>query len=320
MAANREHPLRDDWWQSLVADLESIEVPALVCGSFSDHNLHSRGSIDGFERIGSVERHLYTHRTGKWAEFYSDHAKAVQLQFLDRHLRGLPTPSLPVVRLEVRAAREEVVEVRDEDEWPLARTRWTPRYLGAGGLTDEPAAPGSMAFAIRDGGLRLGWTLAQDVEITGPMALRLFVSVAGTDDVDLVVGVEKWRGDRYVGFEGSYGFGRDRVTTGWQSASLRALDVRRSRPFQPVPAFTRRQPLAAGEIVPVDISLGAAATLFRAGEQLRLVIAGRWLWPRNPLTGQFPAAYSTRRAGTCTVHWGPDHPSHLLLPIIPPSS
>jgi uncharacterized protein len=37
--------------------------------------------------------------------------------------------------------------------------------------------------------------------------------------------VEKWRGRRYVPFEGSYGFGRDRVTTGWLKVSLRALDT-----------------------------------------------------------------------------------------------
>lgn len=149
------------------------------------------------------------------------------------------------------------------------------------------------------------------------MALRLHVSVDGTDDVDLVVGVEKWRAGRYIGFEGSYGFGRDRVTTGWLSASLRQLDAERSRPFQPVPTFTERQPLWPGQVVPVDIALGASSTVFRSGEQLRLVVAGRWLWPANPLTGQFPARYRTRTPGTCTLHWGPDHDAHLLLPVIP---
>ena len=56
------------------------------------------------------------------------------------------------------------------------------------------------------------------------MSLRLFVEIQGSDDVDLFVGVEKWRGRKYVPFEGSYGFGRDRITTGWLKASLRTLD------------------------------------------------------------------------------------------------
>jgi predicted acyl esterase len=311
-------PLVDDWWRSLVPDLVKIEVPALICGSFSDNNLHSRGSISGFELISSTERYLYTHRGGKWATFYDDEARAAQLQFFDRHLRGRSTPPLPMIRLEVREAGDRVAEVRDETAWPLERTRWTPMYLTAEGLAEQPPdEPDSISFKIRSSGVRFGWTVPADIELTGPMALRVFVEVAATDDVDLVAGLEKWHGHRYVGFEGSYGFGRDRITTGWQAASLRTLDPGRSRPFQPVPAFTTRQPLRPGEIVPVDIALGPSATVFRAAEQLRLVIAGRWLWPRNPFTGQFPAAYRTHHRGTCTLHWGPDRHSHILLPVTP---
>ncbi|WP_410091175.1 CocE/NonD family hydrolase C-terminal non-catalytic domain-containing protein [Streptomyces sp. adm13(2018)] len=77
----------------------------------------------------------------------------------------------------------------------------------------------------------------------------------------------------------------------------------RSRPFEPVPACLVREPVPAGEVVPVDLALGPSSTLFRAGEQLRLVVAGRWLSPRNPLTGQFPASYRTRSRGRCTLHW-----------------
>ena len=69
--------------------------------------------------------------------------------------------------------------------------------------------------------------------------------------------------------------------------------------------------------MPVDITLGPSATLFRAGEQLRLVVAGRWLWPRNLFTGQFPAAYERVSRGSCTLHWGPDRDAHLLIPVIP---
>ena len=132
----------------------------------------------------------------------------------------------------------------------------------------------------------------------------------------LDAGVEKWRGHTYVPFEGSYGFGRDGITTGWLKTSLRALDERASRPFDPVPTFSHPQPLAPGQVVPVDIALGPSATLFKAGEALRLIVAGRWLWPLNPLTGQFPAAYAKGPKGTCTLHWGPRHQARLLVPVI----
>src|SRR6201996_2114208 len=43
VAMQGEHPLRDEFWRSLVPDLSAIKVPMLLCGSFSDNNLHSRG-------------------------------------------------------------------------------------------------------------------------------------------------------------------------------------------------------------------------------------------------------------------------------------
>ena len=50
----QRHPLRDEWWRGLVPALEKITVPALICGSFSDNNLHSRGSV---RRLGTHLQH-----------------------------------------------------------------------------------------------------------------------------------------------------------------------------------------------------------------------------------------------------------------------
>jgi hypothetical protein len=317
----RARPLRDEWWRALSPALADIEVPALICGSFSDNNLHSRGSFRAFEHIGSTERFLYTHRDGKWATFYAADARAAQLRFFDRYLRGAEPDGqarIPVVRLEVRESRNVIASIRDEDNWPLAGTEWTALFLTRAGLdVRPPAADDSVSFEVHASGACWDWTVPADMEIIGPMALRLWVEARGTDDVDLFAGVEKWRGGTYVPFEGSYGFGRDRVTTGWLKASLRALDDEASRPFEPVPACNRREPLSPGQVVQADIALGPSATLFRAGETLRLVVAGRWLWPRNPLTGQFPAAYQAGRSGTCVLHWGPERGARLLVPVIP---
>lgn len=311
-------PQRDEWWRSLVPDLPRIEVPILICASFSDNNLHSRGSIRAFQRVGSRERFLYTHRSGKWATFYSPDALQAQLTFFDRYLRKLDAAPPPRIRLEVRESCDQVVAVREEDGWPLSRTRWTPLYLSNRGLsTDVATDAGSIRFDTASRGVRFGWTAPADTEITGPMALRLFVEASDVDDVSLMVGVEKWRGNKYVPFEGSYGFGRDRITTGWQRAALRALDPIELRPAEPVPALDTLELLRPGEVVPVDIPLGPSATLFRAGERLQIVIAGRWLWPRNLLTGQFPAKYESGARGHCTLHWGPRRTAHLLVPVIP---
>ncbi len=314
-----EHPLRDDFWRSLVPDLSAITVPMLVCGSFSDNNLHSRGSIRAFTSAGSRHARLYTHRGGKWATFYSEPALAEQLDFFRAVLGGAGDSRS--VRLEVREDRDTIAEVREEAEWPLARTRWRPLYLGgSGALTpDQPALAqlGSITFETPSSAAAFSWTIPADVELTGPMAARLWVELHGCDDANLFVGVEKWRDGTFVGFEGSYGYGRDRLTTGWQRVALRALDPELSKPWEPVPACTDPRPVAAGEVVAVDVALGPSATLFRAGEQLRLVVAGRWLCSRNPLTGQMPAAYAGSPRGRVTLHWGPRHDAHLLIPEIP---
>ena len=229
-------------------------------------------------------------------------------------------PASRSVRLEVREDRDTVAAVREETEWPLARTRWRALYLGdrAGVLAaEQPQTPGSITFETHSRAAAFSWTVPADIELTGPMVARLWVELDGCDDANLFVGVEKWRDGRFVGFEGSYGYGRDRVTTGWQRVALRALDPELSQPWEPVAACDRPQPVPAGEVVAVDVALGPSATLFRAGEQLRLVVGGRWLWPRNPLTGQFPTAYPIRRALASPCTGAPHYDAHLLIPEIP---
>ena len=312
------HPLRDQFWRSLVPELSAIEVPMLVCGSFANHNVHCSGSIRAFNQASSTHARLYTHRGGEWSTFYSEPARAEQLAFLRGVLDGTATDGRSV-RLEVREDRDTIASVREESEWPLARTQWRPLYVTAPGklATEAPVAPGSLTFDTRRRAAAFSWSIPEDIEITGPMAARLWLEVSGADDVDLFVGVEKWRSGKFVGFEGSFGYGRDRVSTGWQKASLRALDTEQSEPWQPVPACTDPQPLRPGQVISVDVALGASATLFRAGEELRFLVAGRPLGSRNPLSGQFPAAYSHPPRGRVTLHWGPHYDAHLLIPQIP---
>ena len=125
----------------------------------------------------------------------------------------------------------------------------------------------------------------------------------GHSDLNLFAGVEKWHGRAYAGFEGSYGFGRDRISTGWLNASLRELDQQVSQPCEPVPASTRRQLLAPGQVVPVDIPLGPSATFVpgrgtaAAGDRRALALAGQ------------PA----HRAVPCRLPQQPQRPLHLAL-------
>lgn len=313
----RRHPLRDGWWKPIIPDVSRITVPILVCTSFSDANVHSVGSMRAFQKVGSVQRHAYTHRGPKWAIFYSDDALAHQLAFFDRHLRGRDIPQLPPLRLEVRDRRDHIVEVRDEQEWPLARTDWRLLHLaGDGALAQSEAPAGSVAFDLRRNAASFEYRFDDDTELSGPMTLRLQVATRGTADPRLFVGVEKRSAGAPVPFEGSYGYGRDHVAQGRLRLALRALDPDASAPHQPEHAFTNLLPVHDDEVMEVLIALSPSATLFRAGESLRLLVAGRYLQPRNPLFGHFPTHYVPSRRGRATISWSPERPSTLEVPVI----
>ncbi len=296
------------------------EVPALVAATWSDQGLHTRGSFEGFKQTSSTEKWLYTHGQPKWSTFYGDEAFEYQKAFFDHFLKGVDNgmDSRSAVRLEVRETLDEY-EVRFEDEWPLARTEYQELYLdGSSGdlsattqldetsvVESDPLA-GSATFTV---------TFDEDTELTGNMKLRLWVSTTEGSDMDLFVGVHKLDldGDE-VHFYAKTGYTRGPVAMGWLRVSERALDEDRSTPWQPVLSHDNPQPLAAGEIVPVDIEILPSSTLFRAGESLQLTVQGADLFEHPALAHAYSRDINT---GVHAIHTGGEFDSHLLVPQIP---
>lgn len=200
-----------------------------------------------FTTAGSKTARLYTHRGGKWSTFYSQAALSEQLRFIRGVLDGT-TSERRSVRLEVREDATTICEIREESEWPLARTNWRRLHLSAEGLlsADPPKTDARVRFATRSQAAAFAWTFTEQTEITGPMAARLWIQLHGCDDANIFVGVEKWRDGKFVPFEGSFGYGRDRVATGWARVALRRLDIERSQPWEPVPTCTDPQPKPTG--------------------------------------------------------------------------
>ncbi|HEY6458686.1 MAG TPA: CocE/NonD family hydrolase [Polyangiaceae bacterium] len=313
------HPDRDAYWQTLTPTLERIEAPALVCASFSDQGLHTRGSFEAFRRMGSRERWLFTHRAGKWSTYYGPEALALQARFFDWFLKGEGEgiAGVPAVRLEVRTSRTEVREVRGEAAWPLPGTNWTKLHLAPGEMrTSAPAEAATVRFAVPDGGVTFDHRIEEDTELAGPMVLVLHAALDGGDDAHLFAAVRKIDGatGKETVFEGSFGFGRDAVARGWLRVAHRRVDEAQSDPWRPFLPCDRAEPLPAGEIARLAIALLPSATSFRRGDVLRVDVRGRWFWKRNPITGIFPADFAPSPAATVVLHTGGACDAHLLVP------
>lgn len=321
LAEQRARPLIDEWWRSRNPVLEQIEVPMLVCGSFSDHLLHSRGSFEAFRRSGSQRKWLWTHRGGKWSTFYSAQANDAQLRFFDHFLRDADNgwADEPPVRISMHDGGPQPVAIRHAPDWPPPDVTWTDLHLQPGGTLGEalPTTGSRAEWANADGMTQFAWRAPHDMDVIGPLVLELAVSLDDASDATVLAAVRLIRDGAEVAFEGSYGFDRDVVTHGWLRVSHRALDQERSLDWLPVHAHTRAEPVAPGELVNLSIPLLPQATRLRAGDQLVLELRSTWLFPRNPISGQMPARYVPETAGTTRVHLGPEHRNVLRVPIAP---
>lgn len=309
------HRERDAFYDELTPNIPAITVPMLVCGSFSDHNLHTRGAFELFRRAASPQKWLYTHRDGKWSHYYGAQATQTRAAFFDHYLRGVDNgwPQTPRVRLAVHEFGDQPATVHDEDMWPPTDLTWTTLYLTGTGLQDHPGTPATSSYSNKHGRLRYEWRVPADLDLVGPMSLRLYLSATGADDPSVFATVHKIHNETITRFQGSFGFDGDAVSSGWQRVAFRDLDPDLSAPYRPVHTFTSLTRLAPDEVVQVDVELREQATRFRAGDTLRLEIHGRWPKRRNPATGQFPSGYRSSTAGTCTIHTGQSHPSALLI-------
>jgi len=334
------HPLAtEEFWTSRLPDFSKINVPLLSAGNWGGQGLHPRGNFEGYLRSGSDEKWLEMHGKEHWTEFYTDYGVALQKKFFGHFLKGEDTgwSKQPRVLLQVRHPGEKFVE-RGEDAWPLSSTQWTKFHLHPEGLVLSKA-PQSEEGTVTYGGLSDGVTyftspLEEDTEITGPIAAKLFVS-SETEDADLFVIVRVFSPDmKEVTFIGAID-PHTPVAQGWLRASHRKLDEGLSTPYSPYHPHDEVQKLQPGEVYELDIEV--VPTCIVAPKDYRIAISVKgcdYEWPGGSTAGLGTHAASftgvgnfkhndpndrpeTIFGGNVTLHSGPDHQAHILLPIIP---
>ena len=306
-------------------DVSRIEVPLLSAGNWGGLGLHLRGNVEGYLGASSEHKFLEIHSGNHVIPFYSLEGRLFQKRFLDRWLLDVDTGITrePPVKLAIRRGGDDY-RLRYENEWPIARTEWTPFYLDArkgslslqepGGdatatCSCEPAAPSEQA-RVRFSAV----PFEAETEITGPLKLALWIS-STTDDADLFAIVRKFDpSGNEVRFPGQSSPAIP-AACGWLRASHRKLDPALSLPYRPYHTHDELQKLVPGEIVPVEVEIWPTSVVFEPGSRLVLDIATR----DDP--GMEPFLHTHRRdrvnEGELTIHTGPRYPAHLLLPVIP---
>jgi uncharacterized protein len=305
-------------------NLADIEVPLLSAGNWGGAGLHLRGNVEGYLGAGSKHKIMQIHVGDHVVPFYALEGRLLQLRFLEQFLRGVDSGITrePPIRLAIRDDGDRY-HWRYENEWPIARTVWTEYHLDAERrtlTTDEPAGQSNVTYSAERGANDASVAFstapfADTTEVTGPIALRLWVSSSG-DDADLFAVIRNVApDDSEVTYPGPLPEGpRIAAAYGWLRASHRKLDPARSTPCRPYHSHDEIQKLTPGQPVRVEIEIWPTSIVFPAGHRLVLEIGAR---DDERTIFQHSDPRDRVYGGTNTIHAGGRFDSRLLVPIIP---
>jgi len=328
----------DEYWQSRMPDWDKVKVPMLSTANWGGQGLHPRGNFEGFTQSKSKEKWLEVHGIEHWTHFYTDYGMDLQKRFFGYYLKGEKNgwDKQPTVQLQVRHPGEVFVE-RHENEWPLKRTEWTKFYVDPNDMslsTDAQKKKGEVTYGgFSEGVTFMSAPLEEDMEITGPIASKLFVS-STTSDADMFLVVRVFAPDmKEVTFQGALD-PHTPIAQGWLRASHRKLDKKKSLPYRPYHTHDEEQPLDPGKAYELDIEVWPTCIHVPKGYRIALSVRGNdYVYPgdSNVDLGEYanwtgcaifrhddprdrPAAIF---GGDVTLHTGPKEQAHVMLPIIP---
>lgn len=350
-----EHPTNDEYWRELeFAVCEKTVVPTCIVCSWYDFTTETGGlaSYTGMKtRGGTVHaRKSVKLIVGPWvhgvelnsvvggidfgigASGAAVDLVGAYLRWFDYWLKGIDngTMSEPPVRIFVMGDNVW----RNENEWPLARTRYTNYYLHSGGKAnssrgdgllnvERPSSEPQDSFAydpldpvpslggrlIREAGaidqseieqrkdvlVYSTQSLVSDLEVTGPITVKLYAQSSAPDTDFTAKLVDVWpNGKAYI------------LADGIVRARYRESDE--------IPSF-----IDSDQVYEYSIDLVATSNVFKAGHRIRLEISSSNFpkYDRNPNTGHDIGVDAETRVARQTIFHDDMRPSHIVLPVIP---
>ena len=302
------NPVDGPFWERRRVNYETINVPAYVGADWAMYGLHLPGAFRSWENLKSPKKMIigppaYLDRPLYQLQYES-------LRWFDYWLKGMETGIMaePPIRLFQTSGRRW----RNAEEWPLPETKWTPFYLHENGLLwEREHFPGEGSSSFSDSPWGRGCLefctprLVEDTELLGPAVLNLYAS---TSDDEVL-----W----FVSLRELDQSGHERVLTrGWLRGTHRAVDPRRSKPWEPFHPHTKPERLVPGEICEFSIPIVPVGELIRAGHRIKLRIScSDDVQPAHSFEAIAGGHVRRQSPSRITVFHNADHPSNLLLPI-----
>jgi putative CocE/NonD family hydrolase len=325
------HRMKDKYWQTIDGEdrAKKVSAPILLLGGWYDPFLPTM--LEDFKTLKQDNPHAaaqasriiigpYVHAGDiEWpgAELEEPYRQASVEPVIDWFDYWLGVRDTPQNNSPVRIYVMGDNVWRDEDEWPLARTEYTPFYFAASGSLSQtpPASADSQLQYTFDpqspvptrGGAMLGpragimlqdapgtrddvlsfatLPLEADMEVTGPITATLHVST-------------------------------DAVSTDF---TVKILDVHEDGRAYNVADGILRRDYEPGQAQKIEIALDPTSFVFKTGHQIRVDVSSSNFprFDRNTNTGGDPAFGTKTAIARQALQISRDLPSLIVLPVIP---
>lgn len=357
------HPTRDSYWEgiSLDDDYQNISVPAFSVDGWFD--IFLRGALHD---DGEIRKHAKTQEArqgkrimiGPWAHSqggrfaltgngadpnpidFGDNAvvdmQKAYLRWFDYRLKGIDNGlgAEPPIRIFVMGANYW----RFENEWPLARTRYTNYYIASGGKANSAIGDGALVlkppadsfsdtfvYDPRNPAPSMGGNVCCSVVPSGPWDQR---SVERRDDVLVYTTPPLTESTEVTGpISMTLYAATSAKDTDW---TAKLVDVYPNGYAQNIQSGIIRaryrsgagkpaNPIDPGKIYEYQIDLWATSQVFLPGHRIRLEVSSSDFprFDRNLNTGDDPNGATRMEVAHQTIYHSSQYPSHLVLPIIP---
>jgi len=347
-----EHAKLDSWWEDLRYQnkYDRVSVPVLnISGWYDDEQVGTPLNYIGVTTKGSPAiRSSQKLLVGAWPHAINSSTKlgtvefgptavidinAYWLRWFDHWLKGSDTGFMKEPPVHIFVMGENVW--RDENEWPIARTKWTKYFLHSSGQantlngngtlsTAEPATESTDAYSydpakpvpfITDpsfaqiGGpddyrevekrpdvlVYTSEPLTDDMEVCGPLRVHLSASSSARDTDFMAKVIDVWPN----------GFAQ-RLNDGMVRARFRE-------------GMDKPSLIEPGRVYSYDLDLWNTCQLYQKGHRIRVEISSSAFpkYDRNLNTGEALGQTTRMAVAQQKIYHDREHPSYVTLPIVP---